>query len=158
VQAAFEVAEQHGDGLDPLLVGQVLQALFANLVGRGAAGAIGLGCQVELFQLLVRESEKIAIFSGHGSPLLFTRKNWSAYPRTCVTWSARTPPCCSKPPRGVGAVRRQLPVAVVRIGRVLRRVRVPLNQQRIVRQRLQLPRQQVQQLLPAPLNCGLPLW
>ena len=32
VQAAFEVAEQHGDGLDALLVGQVLEALFADIL------------------------------------------------------------------------------------------------------------------------------
>ena len=54
VKASFEIREQHGDGLDPLLVGQVLQSLLADCVGRGAFCAIGLGCQVELFQLIVR--------------------------------------------------------------------------------------------------------
>ena len=61
-----------------------------------------------------------------------------------------------QPPRRVGAIRRKLPVAVIRVGGVLRRIRVPLDQQRI-RNRLQLRRQQRQQLLPARLKCGLPL-
>ena len=41
VQAAFEVAEQHGHGLDALLVGQVLEALFLDLVQtrRGSCAA-----------------------------------------------------------------------------------------------------------------------
>ena len=47
VQAALKVGEQHGHGLDALLVGQVLQPLFANLVGRHAVGAVGLGFQVQ---------------------------------------------------------------------------------------------------------------
>jgi hypothetical protein len=55
VKAAFEVAEQHGDSLDPLLIGQVLQPLLTNLVGRNAIGAVCLGLQVEFFQLLVGE-------------------------------------------------------------------------------------------------------
>ena len=37
VQAAFEVAEEHGHGLDALLVGQILEALFLNLVERRRA-------------------------------------------------------------------------------------------------------------------------
>ena len=32
VQAAFEIAEQHGHGLDALFVGQVLEPLFLNLI------------------------------------------------------------------------------------------------------------------------------
>jgi hypothetical protein len=69
VQAAFQVGEQHGYGLDPLLIGQVLQPLLANLAGRNAIGAVSFGFQVLLFQLLVRESKKIAVVCGHGSPL-----------------------------------------------------------------------------------------
>jgi hypothetical protein len=62
VQAAFEVAEEHGDGLDALLVGQVLQR-FADLVGRYAAEAVALGLQIQLFQLLIAEGKKIAVLS-----------------------------------------------------------------------------------------------
>ncbi len=68
VQAAFEVAEQHGDGLDPLLVGQVLQALFLNLVGGNALPALLLGLQVQLFQLCVRKFQKITKFAQRNTP------------------------------------------------------------------------------------------
>jgi murein endopeptidase len=56
VEAAFEVGEEHSYGLDPLLVGQVLQPLLANLMGGHAIVSVGLGFQVEFFQLLIRES------------------------------------------------------------------------------------------------------
>ena len=69
VQPAFQVAEEHGDGLDPLLIGQVLDPRLANLVRGNAAGAFGLGSQIELFQLLVWEGKEIAILSRHVSPL-----------------------------------------------------------------------------------------
>ena len=68
VQAAFKVTEEHGHGLDPLLVGQVLQPFLANLVQCNAVSAVGFGFQVLGFQLLIGESEKIAIVSGHGTP------------------------------------------------------------------------------------------
>jgi len=68
VKAAFEVAEQHSDGLDPLFIGQVFQPLLADLVGRRAVGAVCLGCQVKLFQLLIREGKEIPVLSRHGSP------------------------------------------------------------------------------------------
>ncbi len=68
MQPALEIAEQHGHGFDPLLVGQVLQTLFADFVGCNPVGSIGLGSQVELFKLLIRECEKVTILSGHGSP------------------------------------------------------------------------------------------
>ena len=32
VQPAFQIAEEHGHGLDPLFVGQILEPLFADLV------------------------------------------------------------------------------------------------------------------------------
>ena len=68
VQPAFEVGEQHGDGLDALLVGQVLQPLLADLIGRHPVHAVGLGLQIEFFKLLIREGKKIAVISRHGSP------------------------------------------------------------------------------------------
>jgi hypothetical protein len=67
VQAAFEVAEKHGDGLDALGVGQVLEALFADFVGGDAVQTVGLDGQVSLFQLLVAEGQKIAVGIGHGT-------------------------------------------------------------------------------------------
>ena len=68
MKPAFEVAEQYGYGLDSLLVGQILDPFFADFAGCNAVGAIGFGSQVEFFQLLIGESEKIAVLSGHGSP------------------------------------------------------------------------------------------
>ncbi len=68
VQTALEVGKQHGDSLDPLFVGQVLQPFFTNFIRRNAVGAVGLGLQVLLFQLIIGKSQKIAVFSGHGSP------------------------------------------------------------------------------------------
>ena len=90
VKPSFKVREQHGDSLDPLFVGQVLQALLANGVGRGAFCAISLGCQVELFQLFVGESEEIAILSRHGSPFFGDswRKGYS--PGVQRRWRLRT--------------------------------------------------------------------
>jgi len=49
MQPAFEVAEQHGNGLDALLVGKVLYALLLNLVGRDAVSALLLGFEVQLY-------------------------------------------------------------------------------------------------------------
>ena len=68
VQAAFQVAEQHGDGLDALLVGQILQALFLDFVQGNALLALLFGVQVQLFQLVIGKREEITQFSGHGSP------------------------------------------------------------------------------------------
>src|SRR5207248_8037508 len=47
VEAAFQVAEQDRDGLNALLVGEVLEALFLNLVHGRAAQAIGFRLQVQ---------------------------------------------------------------------------------------------------------------
>jgi len=46
VQAAFQVAEQQGHGLDAFLVRQVLEALLLNLVHGNALHALFLGMQV----------------------------------------------------------------------------------------------------------------
>jgi len=69
VEASFEIAEEDGDGLDALLVGEVLDAPFPNLVSVEAVGAVGLGFKVLFFEFLIREGKKIAEFCGHGSPL-----------------------------------------------------------------------------------------
>ena len=60
VQAAFEVAEAHGDRLDALLVGQVLHALLAELVGLLAVEALLLGLEVHLLELVVGDLEEVA--------------------------------------------------------------------------------------------------
>ncbi len=68
VQAAFEVGEQHRDRLDALFVGQILEAVFLNLVRRYAVLALLLGLQVQLLQLFIRKSEEIAQIVRHGTP------------------------------------------------------------------------------------------
>ena len=65
VQPAFQVGEQHRDCLDPFFVRKVLQTLLADLIRRHAIQAVGFRLQIELFQLAVRESQKIAVLSGH---------------------------------------------------------------------------------------------
>ena len=52
MQAALQIAENHRYGLDPLLVGQVLDPLFADLF-EGNPVALGLGSKIEVFQLLI---------------------------------------------------------------------------------------------------------
>ncbi len=59
VQTAFEVAEHDGHGLDPLLIREVFEALFPDLVDRNALQTLFLGGQIQLFQLSVGEFEKI---------------------------------------------------------------------------------------------------
>ena len=53
VQPAFEIAEEHGHGLDPLFVGQVFQALFLDLVGCDAVPALLLRLEIQFFQFVV---------------------------------------------------------------------------------------------------------
>jgi hypothetical protein len=43
VHPTLEVGEAHGDRLDPLLVGQVLGPLLADLVGLAAGEPLALG-------------------------------------------------------------------------------------------------------------------
>jgi hypothetical protein len=69
VQAPLEIREEDGDSFDPLLVFELFQPLLANFFDRQPAKAIFLCLQIEFFQLLVRESQKIAQISGHESPL-----------------------------------------------------------------------------------------
>jgi hypothetical protein len=55
VQAALEVAEEHGDSLDALFVGEILEALFLNVVRGNAVLALYFRFQIQLFQLVVRK-------------------------------------------------------------------------------------------------------
>src|SRR5260370_37599852 len=68
VEAALEVAEKHGDRLDPLFIGQILEPLFLDLVSCDAVPALLLRLQIQFFELVIRECEKIAQFVGHESP------------------------------------------------------------------------------------------
>ena len=63
MQAAFEVAEEHGHGLDALFVGEILEPLFLNLVGSHAVEPLLLRLQIQLFQFVVGDRQKIAQFS-----------------------------------------------------------------------------------------------
>src|SRR3954451_14508819 len=63
VQAAFEVAEEHSDGLNALFIGEIFEALFLDLVRSGAVPALLLRLQVHFFQFVVRECQEIAQFS-----------------------------------------------------------------------------------------------
>jgi hypothetical protein len=59
VHPALEIGEAHRDGLDALLVGQVLLALLADLVGLDAIEALLLGGEVALFELVVGDLEEV---------------------------------------------------------------------------------------------------
>ena len=55
MQAAFEVAEQNGDGFNAFFVGEVLEALFLDFVRGHAIFALFFGLQIQLLQLIVRK-------------------------------------------------------------------------------------------------------
>jgi hypothetical protein len=59
VQAAFEVAEEHGDGFDALFVREVLEAFFLKFVSGNAILTLLLGFQVQSFELIVGKRKKI---------------------------------------------------------------------------------------------------
>jgi hypothetical protein len=59
METAFEVAEQDGDGLDPLFVGQVLEAVLLDLSGVDAVLPLFLGVQVEFLEFRVGKHEKV---------------------------------------------------------------------------------------------------
>ena len=80
VQAAFEVAEQHRHGLDALLVGEILQPFFLDLVGGDTLPALLLRPQVQLFQLVVRQRQEIAKFGRHASPSIVMEIGFAAAP------------------------------------------------------------------------------
>src|SRR5438309_11092601 len=62
VQTAFKVAEDNGHGFDPLLVRQVLETIFPNLVSSYAVLALLFGFQVQLLEFVIRERKKIPQF------------------------------------------------------------------------------------------------
>src|SRR5579872_40868 len=68
VQAAFEVAEKHGHGLDALLVRQVLDPLLLDFVRGGAVLAMLFRLQVQFFKLVIGKSQEITQFVRHESP------------------------------------------------------------------------------------------
>ena len=68
VQSAFEVAEQDGDGLDALLVGEIAQTLFLDLIKAHAGLALLFGFEIQLFQFVVRNGQEITQFVRHASP------------------------------------------------------------------------------------------
>lgn len=70
VQAAFEVAEEDGDGLDALFGAEIFEAFFLNFMDWGAILALLFGFEIEVLEFVVGEREKIAQFSGHESPWL----------------------------------------------------------------------------------------
>jgi hypothetical protein len=59
VEAAFEVAEKDGDGLDALFVGEVLEAVFLNFMDGGAILALLFGLEIEIFELFVGQGKKL---------------------------------------------------------------------------------------------------
>src|SRR5258708_6512921 len=79
VQAAFEVAEQNGDGLDALFIGEIFEALFLNFVHRHAILALLFGFQIQLLELIVGKGEKITKFvGGHEAPQIGIRRSSGA--------------------------------------------------------------------------------
>jgi hypothetical protein len=73
VQAAFEVAEQNGDGFNAFFVGEILEALFLDFVHRHAILALFFGFQIQLLQLVVRKGQEIAKFVRHEAPQIGIR-------------------------------------------------------------------------------------
>ena len=63
VQAAFEVAEHDGHGLNAPFVGQILQPLFLDFGRRDAVQALLLRLQIHLFEFVVGDRQKVAQFS-----------------------------------------------------------------------------------------------
>jgi hypothetical protein len=59
VQAAFEIAEEHADGLDALLIGEISQALFLDFVRRNAIFPLRFGPKIQFFQLCIRQAQKV---------------------------------------------------------------------------------------------------
>ena len=59
VQAAFKIAKQQRDGLDARRVVQVFEPLRLDDRGVNARLALGLGGQVQVFQLCIRECQKV---------------------------------------------------------------------------------------------------
>ena len=66
MQPAFEIAEEHGDGLDPLFVGQVFEALLLDFADSDAVPALLLRLQIQVFEFVVGECQEITQFIRHG--------------------------------------------------------------------------------------------
>ena len=81
VQAAFEVAEEHGDGLDALLTGEIREALLLELLDRHPVAALPLGREVEFFQFAIRKLEEVAQFGRHQVFVLLLLKDARRPPR-----------------------------------------------------------------------------
>src|ERR1700677_798337 len=70
MRATFEVREQHGHSLDARRVGEILQPLFLDDIGSHTIPSLLLRPQVQLFQLLIRQLQKVTKFGRHGTPSL----------------------------------------------------------------------------------------
>ena len=60
MQPAFEVAEEHGHGLDALLVSEVLDPVFLDLFRRDALFPLFFGLKIQGFEFFVRELKEAA--------------------------------------------------------------------------------------------------
>ena len=80
VQAAFEIAEEHGHRLDARLVGEIPQALLLQRAQRHALLALSLGAQVELLELGVGQHQEIAQIGAGGHRRRIHRRGFS------LTW------------------------------------------------------------------------
>jgi hypothetical protein len=60
VQAAFQVAEHHGYGLDAFFVFEVLEPFFLNGVSGNAVLPLFLSFQIEFFEFVVAKRQKVA--------------------------------------------------------------------------------------------------
>jgi hypothetical protein len=74
VQAAFEVAEQHGYGLNAFFFAQVFKPLLLNLLEGDTILTLLFRVQIHLFQFVVRDGQKISQFARHESPYGFREK------------------------------------------------------------------------------------
>src|SRR3984885_7023153 len=68
VQTAFKIAEQHRHRLDPPLVGQILQPLLANHIGRNPLPPLLLSSQVQVLEFTVGKLQKITKFAQRLTP------------------------------------------------------------------------------------------
>ncbi len=68
VQAAFEITEEHGHGLDPLFVGQILEPFFLDLADRERGSCAAPLPPDSVFEFIVSECQEITQFVGHGYP------------------------------------------------------------------------------------------
>jgi hypothetical protein len=60
VQAAFEVAEEYGYGLDALFVRKILEPFFLEGVSGNAVFPLFLSFEIEVFQFFIAKCQKVA--------------------------------------------------------------------------------------------------